>query len=76
MHRVPEFLSLRRNWVPPPPPPASGCVSPCLDPGGGGGDTIAYRGGSRGPSNSDEGTEFLVLYAHFAKQIMQVAILL
>jgi hypothetical protein len=26
-HRVPEFLSLRRNWIPPPPPPTSECVS-------------------------------------------------
>jgi hypothetical protein len=29
-HRVPEILSLRRNWVPPPPSTASECVSPPL----------------------------------------------
>jgi hypothetical protein len=35
VHRVPDCLSLRWNWVPPPPSPQAS-VSPLLDPGGGG----------------------------------------
>jgi hypothetical protein len=51
--RVPECLSLRRNWVPPPPPPSS--VTPPPGPKWEG-DTLAYGGGGGGP-NSEEGTD-------------------
>ncbi len=40
IHRVPEFLSHRRNSVQPTPSPASKCGSP-LGPRGGGGATLA-----------------------------------
>jgi hypothetical protein len=45
-----QCLSLRRNCVPPPPPPQASVASP-QDPSGG--------------SNSDEGTETLVLYVFY-----------
>jgi hypothetical protein len=55
VHRVPEFLSLLRKWVPPTPtPPVS---TPPPPPGSKGGATLAGEG-----HNSDEGADTLVLY--------------
>ncbi len=53
IHRVPECLSPRRNWVPPPHPPQAS-VSPPLDPKG------REVSGCGGP-NSDDWKESLAL---------------
>ncbi len=57
IHRVPECLSLRRNWVPPPPPPQASVSLP-LDPKGGSNTRLRVRCG--GP-NSDDWTESMAL---------------
>jgi hypothetical protein len=61
MHRVPECLSFRQNWVPPLSPQAS--VAPPQDPsiGRGGGHSLTGEGGS----NSNEGTETLALHGYY-----------
>jgi hypothetical protein len=59
----PEFMSLRRNWVPPTLSSAREFVPP-PHVGPKGGATLACGGGSGGPS-FDEGTDTPVLYVHW-----------
>ncbi len=70
IHRVPEFLSLRRNLVPPPHPPQVIVSPPSLGPGGYNSHKphSLSREGVKGPI-SDDGTckDILVpvLYVHY-----------
>jgi hypothetical protein len=61
LHGVPEFLSLRRNWVPPPPPQARVPPPPLGSLGG----ATCLAGEMVGGPNSDEGTDALVFYLHY-----------
>jgi hypothetical protein len=61
--RVPEFMYLRRNWVPPPPPPSKYmCLPPSL---GSWRDSHTLAGEGVGGPDSDEGTETLELYVYY-----------
>jgi hypothetical protein len=65
VYRVPDFLSSRPNWVHHPPPATARecCSSPTLDPRG---ETHSVAGKGVGGTNSDEGTDTLVLYVLYA----------
>jgi hypothetical protein len=60
VHKLPNCLSLRRNWVPPPLPPRE-CVSPPLDPKGEEQHSMRVR---EGPNSDDykESLAFCILY--------------
>jgi hypothetical protein len=60
LHRVPEILSFRRNWVPPPPTPGLVCLPPPIWFLGG---VIRACGGVDGGPNSDTGADIVVLFS-------------
>ncbi len=62
--RVLGFFSSRANWPPPPPNPITRRLVYPLPLWYRGGNTLAYRRGGAGGSNSDEGTDTVVLQVY------------
>jgi hypothetical protein len=58
---VQGFLSSRSNWLYPPPHPQASVALPLRFRGGGGGGVHLLEGRRGGGSNSDEGTDTLLL---------------
>ncbi len=63
IHRVPELLSLRRNWVPPSPPPQASVSQPHLGPRGGQQWLAGEEMGDPIPTKGQ--TDTLVLYVYY-----------